>query len=404
MTRTPPSPSRYIGLDVHKHYFVAVGLDEDHNRVLGPHKVPNQRLEAWADRHLKPTDQVVFEVTTNAYLFHDLLFEQVRSVTAVHPPNVKAVTTAKVKTDKRAAETLAKLLAAGLLDGIWIPPDDTRDLRGLIAQRDRLVRLATIAKNRLHSLLHRRRLGPPPFKRPFEPQYREWWQALELPKLEQVRMLSDLETLYFAQGQLEIIEEALSEIAAQDERMPLLIQIPGIGVITGLTILAAIGEIERFEKSGDLVGYAGLGASVHISGQKRSTGRITKAGRKDLRSAMVAAAHAAVRNHPHWKAEYERYCRRMVWQKAIVAIARRLLIVVWQVLHERVPDKFGDPEKIAASLFAHVYRVGVKNLPEGMSARQFVRRSLDLLGHTELERFRWGSKWVTLPEEFRESS
>ena len=397
---TSPAP-RYVGLDIHKHYFVAVGLDADHNQVLGPHKVANRRLEAWSARHLLPSDRVALEVTTNAYLFHDLLFEQVHSVTVVHPPNVRAITHARVKTDKKAAEILAKLLAAGLLEGIWIPPDNTRDLRGLIAQREHLKSLATSAKNRLHAILHRRRIGPAPFKRPFEPQHRDWWEALELPKLERVRMMTDLETLYFAQRQLAVIEEALNEIAAQDERMPFLIQIPGVGLLTGLSILAAIGEIERFEKPGELVGYAGLGASVYISGQKHTTGRITKTGRKDLRSAMVAAARAAVRSHPHWKAEYERYCKRMVWQKAVVAVARRLLIVVWQVLHERVADKFGDPEKIAASLFAHAYRVGVKNLPDGMSARQFVRWALDEMGHTEIERFRWGSKWVTLPEKLR---
>ncbi len=60
--------------------------------------------------------------------------------------------------------------------------------------------------------------------------------------------------------------------------------------------------------------------------------------------------------------------------------------------------------KAAKTLFGYAYQVGVKNLPDGLTARQFVRRTLDQLGYTELRRFRWGSKWVTLPPELRKAA
>ncbi len=77
--------------------------------------------------------------------------------------------------------------------------------------------------------------------------------------------------------------------------------LPGISIVTAQTILAAIGDIQRFPNAKKLVGYAGLGARVHDSGQTTRTGRITKAGRKDLRTAMVETAQAAVNFHPFWQ-------------------------------------------------------------------------------------------------------
>lgn len=71
------------------------------------------------------------------------------------------VTNAQVKTDKKAALALAQLHAAGLLTGVWIPPYPVCDLRSLIARREKMVRLSTMAKNRLHSMLHRHHLITP---------------------------------------------------------------------------------------------------------------------------------------------------------------------------------------------------------------------------------------------------
>ncbi len=98
-------------------------------------------------------------------------------------------------------------------------------------------------------------------------------------------MLSDLDTLEFAQKQVEQVEECLKHKSAEDERIPLLIQLPGVAMLTAITILAAIGNITRFPNAKKLVGYAGLGTRVHDSGMTHTSGRITKTGRKDLRRA-----------------------------------------------------------------------------------------------------------------------
>jgi hypothetical protein len=227
---------------------------------------------------------------------------------------------------------------------------------------------------------------------------RAWWEHLKVSPLEKHCLTSDLATLDFARSQVEFIENAIKEVAAKDERIPLLVQITGIGLLTAITILSAIGEISRFPSAKQLVGYAGLGARVHASGETFATGRITKAGRKELRWAMVEAAHHAVQDHPHFKVEYERLCKTIGKKKAMVAIARKLLVVVWHLLAKGASDKFANPVQVACSMFAFAHRVRVKNLPNGMSALQFTRSQMDRLGIGQnVLVVPWGTKSFKLP-------
>jgi len=166
-----------------------------------------------------------------------------------------------------------------------------------------------------------------------------------------------------------------------------------------IAIQAAIGDITRFPSARQLVGYAGLGAAVHDSGMSRHTGRITKAGRRDLRYTLVQAAHHAVAKHPHWQAQFARLEPRLGRSKAVVAVARKLLIAVWHVLTAGSADKYADPEKVAFSLFQFAYRVGVVNLPGDVSALQYTRDQLDRLEiGAELTQFHNGTRQPKLPK------
>jgi transposase len=271
-----------------------------------------------------------------------------------------------------------------------------RDLRSLIAQRDKMVRLSTIAKNRLHAILHRKHLILS--EKPFAPEQRSWWESLPLSATEQFLVHSDLDTLEFARKQLEQIETCLKQESAQDERIPLLIQLPGVGMFSAITIISAIGDITRFPSAKKLVGYAGLGTRVHDSGMTHASGRITKTGRRDLRRAMVTAANHAVEHHVHWKKEFERLEPHLGRSKAIVAIARKLLVAVWHVLSQHVADRYADPGNVASALFRYAYQVGLKNLPERQPALVFTRTQLDRLGvGMDLQEVPWGRTHHKLP-------
>ncbi len=391
-------PTRYFGLDIHKFFMVAVAVDAEKHIVYGPRRVEWPDFERWIKREIHNTDAVVIEMTTNTWEVYDLLTPRAFNVLVVHPQHVKAIVEAQVKTDKKAAQTLAELLAANMLHGIWVPDEYIRDLRILTSQRRKMGRLGAIAKNRLHAVLHRHHILPPEGFELFHPDLKPWWEALKVSPLEKVRIKSDLATLAFAHEQKVMLEEEMAKAVASDQRIPLLIQIPGVALLTAVTILAAVGTITRFPDPSHLVGYAGLGARVHASGERYTTGGITKAGRRDLRSAMVTAANIAAMHHPYWKKELERLEVRLGRSRAVVAIARKLLITVWHVLTNEIVDKHHDPRDIACSLFKLAYAVKVRNLPEKQSAIQFTRNQMDRLGiGADIETIPWGTKNVKLP-------
>jgi transposase len=181
------------------------------------------------------------------------------------------------------------------------------------------------------------------------------------------------------------IEEAEAEMARLSvsepwiDQVPFLIQLPGIGLITAMTIMGVIGDITRFPSAKKLVGYSGLGARIHASGQTRYTGCITKAGRRELRTAMVEAAWTAVDHHPHWQAQFQTLAARIGKQKAAVAIARKLLVVVWHVLSRRVPDRHADLPAVKRKFlaWASAYRLATSL---GLSRAQFVQQNLEKVG------------------------
>jgi len=383
---------RYIGLDVHKHYLIALGVNQELEVVLPARRVELVNLEGWMKKALTKQDEVVLETTNTWQLYYDELAEYAGRVTVVHPPHVALITRSQVMNDKIAASILARLLAKGLLVGIWVPPQEVRELRGLVAQRQKMTRLATQAKNRLHAVIQRHHLQPPAGN-PFGKTNNGWWEALALGQLEKMNLQSDLETLQFAEKQEARMQKEMTSIAAENEEIGRLLHISGFGVITALTVYAAIGDIRRFAEPKKLVGYAGLGARVHDSGLTTRTGKITKAGRRDLRVALVEAAHVAANSHPHWKAELARLQPRLGYNKAIVAIARKLLIGVWHILSQRTTDRFAEPEKVSQKLLHFAYEVGKENRPGRQTAAQFVRERLDALGiGQELTNISWGSK------------
>jgi transposase len=386
------SGKRYIGLDVHKYYLIAIGVDDELNVVLPARRVELSHLESWMKKTLTKQDAVVLEMTTNTWQLYDELCVHAGSVLVVHPPHVALITRSQVMNDKIAASILARLLAKGLLVGVWVPSQEIRELRGLVAQRKKMTGLATQAKNRLHAVLQRHHVVLPKGN-PFGASNKEWWQLLPLGKLEKLNLQSDLETLQFAEKQVKRMTSMMEEIANQNEQVTRLLQLPGFGVVTAVTVWAAIGDIQRFEDAQHLVGYAGLGMRVHDSGMTMRSGKITKAGRRDLRTVLIEAANVVANSHPHWKAELARLEPRLGRNKAIVAIARKLLVAVWYILAQHKTDRFAQPEAVAQKFLKFAYQLGKENRPQGQSAAQFVRQRLDILHlGPELTSIAWGSK------------
>jgi transposase len=399
MSTSNVSVTRYIGLDVHKRSVMVGAVDAQQQVVLRPFRLSWGEFELWQHQHLQPTDAVVLESTTNAWHLYDQLVPSVAAVTVANPLLVKWISSARIKTDGHDTLKLARLLAAGMIPAVWVPPEPVRQLRALVSHRRRLIQQRTQARNRLHSVLHRHNLLPPEGAL-FAAAQRAWWSQLPLEPLEQLLVAQDLQLLdsvepLIAQVEQQVCLESVKEPWAT--QVPYLVQQTGIGVLTAMILLAAIGDITRFPHAPLLVGYAGLGAAVHDSADTHRGGGITKQGRREVRAAMVEAAWVAVIHSAYWKARYEHLCRHLSKEKAIVAIARQMLVVVWHTWHDHEVDQHTDAITIARKLMTWAEQGG-KAMRHGLTATQFVRLQLDRVGvGQDLTELRHGSHTFTLP-------
>jgi transposase len=345
--------------------------------VLPPRRLTLDDWPKWAQAHLTPADVVVVEATTNAWDFYDMTSPLVQRVVVANAMKIALIAKTRVKTDQKDVMVLARLLAAGLIPEVWVPPVEVRELRSLISHRRHAVSTRSSLKNRLQSVLHRHHLVLPTGN-PFAAMHRAWWDTLPVTPTERLHLKHDLATVAQLDTQLAEVDaelQRLSCVAPWSERVTYLLQLPGLGLIHAMTILSAIGDIARFEHAKELVGYAGLGASVHDSGQTHRTGRITKQGRKELRTTLVEAAWSAVEYSAYWKAEFERLIRHLDQMKAIVAIARKLLVVVWHVLTEQAADQHAEVNLVATKLMRWSWQL-TEEQRGGLTTRQFIRYHL----------------------------
>ncbi len=307
--------TRFVGLDVHRRYATVAAVDSKQQVVLTARRIDFNDFDEWVRKHLRRTDVVTLEATSNAWHLYDMLVPLVASVTVANPIQVALIAKARVKTDPRDALTLARLLAVGMLPSVWVPPVEVRELRALGGHRRRLIKQRTQARNRLRAVLFTHNLFPPAGEA-FGPANRPWWEGLDLPASEKLRVRHDLSILDCLEPLVKGVDAELvrqSSLAPWAEQTAFLVQLPGIGVHSAMQLLAAIGDIERFDGPHKLVGYAGLGARVHSSGEEHYGGRITKQGRRDIRTTMVESAWVAVESHTYWKALFERLAEFLEW-------------------------------------------------------------------------------------------
>jgi transposase len=372
---------RYIALDLHKHYIMVGGQNQEREWVLRPRKVLMHRFRQWAKQNLRPGDEVAIETTGNTWDIYDIVAPLVSKTVVAHAGKVRQIAEARVKTDTEDIRRLLTILIGNIVPEVWVPPMHVRELRSLISFRWRLGKQITMSKNRLHSVLQRFNLTPPEGNL-FADKNQAWWNEQKFSELTGLQVQLDVEIITQLEAQKARIDQKLAELSNIQpwaDEMVYLMQIPGFGVILGMIVLSAIGDIYRFPHPKKLVGYAGLGAGVHDSGKKHQEKAITKAGRKELRWALVQAAWAAVRSDPYWKAQYQRLTKVKHPNKAIVAIARRLLVSAWYILTKREPYRQADEETIAYKMMIWSQRMDEKAL-RGLTRQQFIKYGLLRLG------------------------
>jgi transposase len=342
------------------------------------------RFKHWAEENLCDTDEVVLEASTNTWDIYDAVVLLVKRVVVAHPAEIKQIANARVKTDNQDVVRLLRLLIADMIPEVWVPPLEVRELRALISYRWRLVQMATAIQNRMHSLLHRHNIQAPEGKIDVG-KNREWWEQLKLSELETLRLKQELQSLRMVRAHILEVEQELGCLSTSERwraQATHVMQLPGVGIVVTLTILAAIGDIRRFESPKKLVGYAGLGAGVHDSGQKHQEKGVTKSGRKELRWALVEAAWQAIRSNPRLRAQYDELCKRKHPNQAIVAIARKLLVILWCLLNRQESYNPATDEDLAYKMLTWAWHMD-KSAKRGLTNQQFAKYGLLQLGRGE---------------------
>ena len=341
-----------VGIDVGKDEFYARILRQAKDKPgfhkhFGNRKFPNtaagfRQFQVWLDKYVDRNVALTMAMEATG-VYHEalayFLHENGYRVAIELPTKIKAFAKSlnqQSKTDSVDAEVIAQLAIERELRA-WTPPTKSmRQLKSLTRQLQAITEARTVAKNQLHAVTHSAR----PLK-------------MVCKRYQQIIALYD--------KQIATIEREIDRLRAKDrpldELLELLVSIPGVGLKTAAIITAETGGFQLFETRNQLVKYAGMDIKERQSGTSiRGKSKMSKVGNARIRRALYMPSLHYVNKEGVFGRLYERVLRRTgIKLKALVAVQRKLLIVMYAVvknqrpyhpdLHEqRVLNRVGGPE------------------------------------------------------------
>ena len=357
---------RFIGLDVHAET-IAVAVAEPHGDVRSLGTIPN-RPESIRKlmKKLGPAAhlRVCYEAGPTGYVVYWQLTTLGVKCEVVAPTLVPVKAGDRVKTDRRDALKLARSYRAGDLTPVWVPDAAHEALRDLVRAREAAKKDQLRARHRLGKFLLRHGRRPPTAMHAWTQAYLAWVKsAVHFDHATQEATLLDY--IHEVEHVADRITRLEGAITAAVETAPIhmlavieaLQALRGIALVSAVTIASEVGELSRFTKPRQLMGYRGAVASEHSSGERTRRGGITKAGNAHLRRVVVEAAWA-YRHRPAvgptlrkrqapvspevkeiaWKAQHRLHARYRALtargkcqQQAVTAIGRELLGFIWAI-------------------------------------------------------------------------
>ena len=335
----------HVGVDLHQRFCYMTAVEARGKIVqMGPVSNDKLALRKYFRQFRGQRVQAAVEACGFWPAFREVVEPEVKRLVLVHPQRVKAIASAKLKNDRVDSETLAQLLRCDLLPESWKADRETQARRQQVRLRSTLVRQRTRLKNQVHAVLHQQGLRSPATDL-FGKRGRLWLREVKLPATARESVEACLRMIDHYSGEVKRQNLQIGEKAKQDGRVEWLRSIPGIGEISAMMVLAEIGDVTRFSSKEALCSYAGLVPRVRESAGKAARSGITRQGSSYLRWIMVEAAQVATRCSPAVRRYYDRLLRKKHKHVARVAVARKLLIAVYALLHAGVVF---DPEKFAA--------------------------------------------------------
>lgn len=359
------SKTLYIGLDVHKDSIAVAYAPEDRGAevvslgAIGTRQCDIDKLI----RTLQSKDAslvFVYEAGPCGYWLHRYLTRKGFSCDVVAPSLIPRKPGDRVKTDRRDAITLARLMRSGDLTAIYVPRIEDEALRDLSRGREDALRDLKASKHRLKAFLLRQDIRYAG-RAPWTAAHLRWLAEVVCPTPAQQIVFQEYVRAVTAQAdRLQRLERALHDAVKGWRLYPVveaLQALRGVELTSAIILVAELGDLTRFDTPRQLMSYLGLTPSESSSGARRRQGGITKAGNPHARRVLVEGAWAyrypaKVSRHLQlrleklpaevqaigWKAQV-RLCKRYRQLTArgkhvnqvVVAIAREMAAFAWAI-------------------------------------------------------------------------
>lgn len=359
--------TKYVGLDVSKDKIAVAIADEGREEPRYWGMIPNTP-EAIRKLIKKLGDQerllVCYEAGPTGYGIYRLLSSMGVECEVIAPSLIPTKPGERIKTDRRDALKLAKLLRAGELTSIYVPTEDDEALRDLVRAREVAKEDELRAKHRLTKFLLRHDIHPPSGVKKWTKKYRDWLNTLKFNRSTSRLVFQEyLHHLQEIEQRIKRLEEEIELQATEGYHAPIiqaLQTLRGVAVISATSLAAEIGSFKRFPTPNQFMAYAGLVPSEASSGDTRRQGKITKTGNRHVRRLLVESAWSyryppAIKGEIKkrqegqlpgiqaisWKAQnrlhkkyYRLLSRGKESGKAVTAVARELAGFIWAITQE----------------------------------------------------------------------
>jgi transposase len=322
---------RYVGIDLHRDNFTCCIRLESGRSYGRTWKL--EELPRFAKK-LRASDEVAVEITGNTRLFCEAVRPRVARVAVVDTNQFRVISQSVKKTDANDAELLALYLSKGLLPEVRMKDKQHQQLASLTQTRDTLVKQRTALKNKVNNLLSARGINLAKEALSSEKKLAEVL-ALPFDDLVRLELRVIVEQIRSLNKSIAELEETIGEEGSKLEGHPNVASIKGIGKITGAILLSVIGDVRDFPDESHLASYFGIVPRVSNSNQTERSGRIHKRGSKLGRTALIQSALIAANYSPYLKRFYERIKARRGAGKAIIALARKFLGIIYRTLKNK---------------------------------------------------------------------
>jgi len=327
--------SIYIGIDTHlKSWKVTIMTEKLHHKTFS--QDPKAEVLYNYLQHNFPGGNYysAYEASFCGFEIHRRLNALGINNIVVNPADIPTTDKEKKqKEDMRDSRKIARSLRSGVLNGIYVPPKKTEELRSLVRYRRTIVKDISRYKSRIKSNLYFNGIDiPEELSRPskyWSNKFTLWIKDIELTTAYGTIVLQDLlDTVLLIRQKLLFINREIRQAANNPEYSKLyelLIGIPGIGMVTAMALISEIAEIARFKKLDHLCSYIGLVPTTNSSGEQDKTGSVTPRANRFLRKALIESAWVAARVDPAMSLSYGKLCERMKPNEAIIRIAKKML-------------------------------------------------------------------------------